>query len=151
MYSPRHSAGSDDPLALATSLILDRTHGPSTQHAINSWESEGGTAAVARDPGLAPCASADLPGWRADNTIGWFADHRSQKLPDSGIFDHGTMPPGEEDRILQCLGAALILQWNTMPTKLQRELQAGALRARIARCLHPIPRHPAGKSATVKL
>ena len=26
-----------------------------------------------------------------------------------------------EERILRCLGAAVILQWNTIPTKLQRE------------------------------
>lgn len=53
----------------------------------------------------------------------------------------------EEERILRCLGAALILQWNTIPRKLQRELfdNAGAmgellqtetLRAQIARFLH---------------
>jgi len=28
----------------------------------------------------------------------------------------------EEEHILRCLGAALIMQWNTLPTKLQREL-----------------------------
>jgi hypothetical protein len=35
----------------------------------------------------------------------------------------------EEDRVLRCLGAALIMQWNTLPPKLQRELfdNAGAM------------------------
>jgi hypothetical protein len=28
----------------------------------------------------------------------------------------------EEEHILRCLGAALIMQWNTLPTELQREL-----------------------------
>jgi len=53
----------------------------------------------------------------------------------------------EEDEILRCLGAALILQWNTLPQKLRRELfdnagtigellETGALRAKIARFLH---------------
>ena len=28
----------------------------------------------------------------------------------------------EEERILRCLGAALIMQWHTLPTGLQREL-----------------------------
>ena len=28
----------------------------------------------------------------------------------------------EEEHILRCLGAALIMQWNTLPTKLQRDL-----------------------------
>ncbi len=52
-----------------------------------------------------------------------------------------------EERILRCLGAAVILQWNTIPTKLQRELfdTAGSLgdvlrtvtlRGQIARFLH---------------
>jgi hypothetical protein len=53
----------------------------------------------------------------------------------------------EEEHILRYLGAALIMQWNTIPTKLQRELfdAAGslgdvlrtvALRGQIARLLH---------------
>jgi hypothetical protein len=53
----------------------------------------------------------------------------------------------DEEHILRCLGAALIMQWNTLPTKLQRELfdNAGsmgelldtpALRGQIARFLH---------------
>jgi len=52
-----------------------------------------------------------------------------------------------EEHILRCLGAAVIMQWNTIPTKLQRELfdTAGALgdvlqtvtlRSQIARFLH---------------
>jgi len=52
-----------------------------------------------------------------------------------------------EEHILRCLGAAVILQWNTIPTKLQRELfdtagslgdvlQTAALRGQIARFLH---------------
>jgi len=53
----------------------------------------------------------------------------------------------EEEHILRCLGAALIMQWNTLPTKLRRELfdnagsmgallETPALRAQIARFLH---------------
>jgi hypothetical protein len=60
--------------------------------------------------------------------------------------DDGT-PAETDEHILQCLGAAVIMQWNTIPTKLQRELfdNAGAmgellqtpeLRAQIARFLH---------------
>jgi hypothetical protein len=52
-----------------------------------------------------------------------------------------------EEHILRCLGAAVIMQWNTVPTKLQRELfdtagslgdllQATELRGQIARFLH---------------
>ena len=53
----------------------------------------------------------------------------------------------DEDHILRCLGGALIMQWNTLPAKLQKELfdNAGAmgellkteeLRGQIARFLH---------------
>jgi hypothetical protein len=52
-----------------------------------------------------------------------------------------------EEHILRCLGAAVIMQWNTIPRKLQRELfdtagslgdvlQTVALRGKIARFLH---------------
>ena len=52
-----------------------------------------------------------------------------------------------EDRIFRCLGAALIMQWNTIPRELQRELfdtagsfgdvmQTVSLRGQIARFLH---------------
>ena len=53
----------------------------------------------------------------------------------------------QEEKILKCLGAALIMRWNTLPTKLQRELfdhagaigdlyQTASLREPIARFLH---------------
>jgi hypothetical protein len=53
----------------------------------------------------------------------------------------------DEDKILRCLGAAVIMQWNTPLTKLQRELfdkagsmdellNAASLRGQIARFLH---------------
>jgi hypothetical protein len=53
----------------------------------------------------------------------------------------------QEEHVLRCLGAALIMQWNTLPKKLQRELfdnassmgeveVTEALRNRIARFLH---------------
>ena len=52
-----------------------------------------------------------------------------------------------EDRIFRCLGAALIMQWSTIPRELQRELfdtagslgdvmQTVSLRGQIARFLH---------------
>lgn len=53
----------------------------------------------------------------------------------------------EEEHILRCLGAAVIMHWNTLPRKLQRELfdhassmgdlvRTSALRGQIARFLH---------------
>jgi hypothetical protein len=64
----------------------------------------------------------------------------------------------EAEHILRRLGAALIMQWNTLPTKLQRELfdNAGAmgelldtatLRGQIARFLH---KRKDGEDATTK-
>jgi hypothetical protein len=52
-----------------------------------------------------------------------------------------------EEHVLRCLGAAVIMQWNTIPTKLQRELfdtagslgdvlKTAALRGQVARFLH---------------
>jgi hypothetical protein len=62
------------------------------------------------------------------------------------IVDRRTVAEIEE-HVLRCLGAAVIMQWNTIPTKLQRELfdtagslgdvlQTEALRGQIARFLH---------------
>jgi len=59
----------------------------------------------------------------------------------------GAVLAGEEEHVLLCLGAAVIMQWNTLPTTLQREifdtagsvgklLETEALRGQIARFLH---------------
>jgi hypothetical protein len=107
----------------------------------------------------------------ADNDE-WLAEHQKQTLhvADAAYFDEAfvakkesisqngesipqTRGSGEallaedEEHILRCLGAALIMQWGALPRKLQRELfdNAGAmgdlldtasLRAQIARFLH---------------
>ena len=53
----------------------------------------------------------------------------------------------EEERILQCLGAAVLLQWNDLPTPIQQQLfdraaamaeggQTAQLKEQIARFLH---------------
>ena len=59
----------------------------------------------------------------------------------------GAALAAEEEQVLRCLGAAVIMQWNTLPTSLQREifdtagsvgklLETAALRGQIARFLH---------------
>jgi hypothetical protein len=66
--------------------------------------------------------------------------------------------PFDDERILRCLGAAVIMRWGSLPTKIQRELfeqatsladltQAAQRKEQIARFLHnhkdegvPIPR-----------
>ena len=84
----------------------------------------------------------------ADNEQ-WLADHHDHTVhanaQDSAV-DVATLA-AEEEHVLRCLGAALLMQWNTLPPKLQRELfdKAGAmdelldtaiLRGQIARFLH---------------
>jgi hypothetical protein len=82
----------------------------------------------------------------ADNEQ-WLADNHDQTVHADRESKPGECLAAEEEHVLKCLGAALIMQWNTIPTKLQRELfdNAGsmgslldiyALRAQIARFLH---------------
>ncbi len=83
----------------------------------------------------------------ADNEQ-WLADNHQKTLqaPEPDRVGGATLAE-EEEQVLKCLGAALIMQWNSLPTKLQRELfdNAGtmgdvlntvALRGQIARFLH---------------
>jgi hypothetical protein len=77
---------------------------------------------------------------------------KSSTEPD-GSREFGDLPDrlaplaDEEEHVLRCLGAAVIMQWNALPTALQREifdtagsaselLETAALRAQIARFLH---------------
>jgi hypothetical protein len=86
----------------------------------------------------------------------WLADNFNEILHSGGgsaELDAAGKPVADattakiEERILRCLGAAVIMQWNTIPPKLQRELfdtagsmgdvlKSAALRAQIARFLH---------------
>jgi hypothetical protein len=86
--------------------------------------------------------------WLANNFDKMIRSHDS--LPQDNVIgkrlDRKAVAEVEE-HILRCLGAAVIMQWNTIPTKLQRELfdtagslgdvlQTAALRGQIARFLH---------------
>jgi hypothetical protein len=64
-----------------------------------------------------------------------------------GENDNSAALVEEDEQILKCLGAAVLMRWNTVPTKLQRELfdcastigdlqQTTPLKGRIARFLH---------------
>jgi len=76
-------------------------------------------------------------------------EHNFDKMVHAADKDRpeGDALVAEEEHILRCLGAAVIMQWNTIPKKLQRELfdNAGsigdlsrtkALRGKVARFLH---------------
>jgi hypothetical protein len=83
----------------------------------------------------------------ADNEE-WLANNfdKMVQVPAAERPGHITLV-AEEERVLRCLGAAVIMQWNTLPAKLQRELfdtagslgdllDTAALRGQIARFLH---------------
>ena len=83
----------------------------------------------------------------ADNEQ-WLADNQDKTVQAPGFSRINGAPPAEQEaHVLRCLGAALIMQWNTLPTKLRRELfdnassmgdllETAELRGQIARFLH---------------
>jgi hypothetical protein len=83
------------------------------------------------------------------NNEEWLADNFEKTLHASNQDSEGDAATlaAIEEQILRCLGAAVIMQWNTIPKKLQRELfdnagsmgdllHTAALRGQIARFLH---------------
>ena len=90
----------------------------------------------------------------ADNEQ-WLSDHHDHTVRALEAGGPTQVPPvmiseavlaAEEEHILRCLGAALIMQWNTLPSKLRRELfdsagsmgallETATLRGQIARFL----------------
>jgi hypothetical protein len=77
----------------------------------------------------------------------WMAIHVDKTIQRRKIGDDRTDLADEEDKILRCLGAALLMHWNTVPTKLQRKLfdcastlgdlqQTTPLKGQMARFLH---------------
>jgi hypothetical protein len=64
---------------------------------------------------------ADNEQWLADNHDKLANNLDEVHVPEpSGASD--ATSAAEEEHILRCLGAALIMQWNRLPAKLQREL-----------------------------
>jgi hypothetical protein len=91
--------------------------------------------------------SSDSFGSLAENEE-WLADNFNKTLQpsDEKRSVHAALA-AEEEHVLRCLGASVIMQWNTIPAKLQRELfdTAGSmgelmstaeLRGQIAKFLH---------------
>jgi hypothetical protein len=63
---------------------------------------------------------ADNELWLAENPDS-LANNLDKPVPEPISTSEATLA-AEEGHILRCLGAALIMQWNTLPTELQREL-----------------------------
>lgn len=81
------------------------------------------------------------------NDAQWLADNRGHAARKPPTKIDAIALDQEEEHSLRCLGAALILQWNTVPMKLRREildsadamgelLEGGDLQRRAARALH---------------
>jgi hypothetical protein len=77
----------------------------------------------------------------------WLAVHINKTIQRRENYDNRAALADEEEKILKCLGAAVLMRWNTVPTKLQRELfdcastigdlqQTTSLKGQIARFLH---------------
>ena len=99
--------------------------------AIARWDDEGGASMSARS-----------------NTGARVSNDRGSKLiaesPADLMIDQ---VPGDDKKILECLGAAVIMRWGTLPTKIQRDLfehaasladlaQTAPPKGQIARFLH---------------
>ena len=74
-------------------------------------------------------------------------DVRSKRLTEAAAVLKLDQAPAEDEKILECLGAAVIMRWGTLPTKIQRELfehatsladlaQTAPPKGQIARFLH---------------
>jgi hypothetical protein len=74
--------------------------------AIARWDDEGGA-----------CMSA-----RSNTGVRVSKDVRSKRMADATEDLKVYQAPAEDKKILECLGAAVIMRWGSLPTKIQREL-----------------------------
>jgi hypothetical protein len=100
--------------------------------AIARWDDEGGASMSARSN----------TGVRVSKGV------RSKRMVVEATADPKVdQAPAAEEKILECLGAAVIMRWGTLPTKIQRELfehatsladlaQTAPPKGQIARFLH---------------
>ncbi len=146
MFSCTQPYGNSDERIDLPTLTIHCPPGSSTHHDIDVWESEGGSSSV-REGDPARGKPRDAYGWWADISAGWLAKQSNNEKPKDGALAQLILAGEKDDKILRCLGAAVIMRWNTFPTKLQKELfdnassigellDAGALRVEIARFLH---------------
>ena len=99
--------------------------------AIARWDDEGGASISARSN----------TGVRVSKAV------RSKRMAEATADLKVDQAPAEDKKILECLGAAVIMRWGTLPTKIQRELfehatsladlvQTAPAKGQIARFLH---------------
>ena len=75
-------------------------------------------AAIARwdDEGGASVSAQSNMGVRVPKDV------RSKRITEAAAVLKLDQVPAEKEKILECLGVALIMRWGTLPTKIQREL-----------------------------
>jgi hypothetical protein len=75
-------------------------------------------AAIARwdDEGGASMSAQSNTGVRVPKDV------RSKRMTEAAAVLKLDQAPAEDEKILECLGAAVITRWGTLPTKIQREL-----------------------------
>ena len=99
--------------------------------AIARWDDEGGASMSIRSN----------TGVRVSKAM------RSKRMAEATADLKVDQAPAEDEEILECLGAAVIMLWGSLPTKIQRELfehatsladlaQAALAKGQIARFLH---------------
>src|SRR5579864_2634754 len=99
--------------------------------AIARWDDEGGASMSIRSN----------TGVRVSKAM------RSKRMAEATADLKVDQAPAEDKKILECLGAAVIMRWGTLPTKIQRELfehatsladlaQTAPPKGQIARFLH---------------
>jgi len=99
--------------------------------AIARWDDEGGAAMSARNNPVVKESKA----------------MRSKRMAEGTADLKVDQAPAEDKEILECLGAAVIMRWGTLPTKIQREIfehatsladlaQTAPPKGQIARFLH---------------
>jgi hypothetical protein len=124
---PLVSGGHEPHMTSMTSR--ENPHSDASYHAaaIAQWDGEGGALASFPNEGSKTGRSKRMAGMPASLKV-------DQSL-------------AEEEHILDCLGAAVMMRWGTLPTKIQRELfdyatsladlrHTAQLRGQIARFLH---------------
>jgi hypothetical protein len=98
-----------NPAPYVRYVILTENHQTGVSHdaaAVARWDDEGGAFMSAR----------------SNTGVRVSKDVRSKRMVEATADLKVDQAPAEDAKILECLGAAVIMRWDTLPTKIQREL-----------------------------
>jgi hypothetical protein len=109
-------------------MISREDHVSHDAAAIARWDDEGGASMSAR----------------SNTGVRGSKDVHSKRMVEATKDLKADQAPAEDEKILECLGAAVIMLWGSLPTKIQRELfehatdlaQTAPVKGQIARFLH---------------